>query len=125
MDIRTYLYDAQLSQTLKVDTVCAFALSPEAKAQVRMRDFCSAIGADEEPASGTTSGALGCYLVKHGVISANQQGEVRVQVEQGVEMGRPSWIEVRLTRVKGAGQRVGVRGRAIEVLKGKLFLRGD
>jgi PhzF family phenazine biosynthesis protein len=111
---------ARLSHTLKVDTVCTFALSPEVTTRVRVRDFCSSIGADEEAASGTTSGALACYLAKHGVISPDQSGEMRVQVEQGVEMGRPSWIEARLTQVDATVQRVCVRGRAIEVLKGEL-----
>lgn len=116
---------AKLSQTLKVDTICAFALSVGRKAQVRIRDFCPGIVTNEESANGTTSGALGCYLVKYDVISSKQQREISLQVEQGVEMGRLSQIEVRLSQIDGVVQRVGVCGQAIEVLKGKFFLRGD
>ena len=110
----------QLSRSLPVDTVGAFALSPQASGQVRLRDFCPGIGADEESASGTTSGALACYLVKHRVVSPDQAGKVRVQVSQGVEMGRPSrieaWLEVRGEEIR----RVCVRGQAVRALEGRL-----
>jgi len=111
---------AQLSHTLKVDTVCVFAQSPEATDHVRVRDFCSGIGADEDPASGTTSGALACYLAKHNIVSPHQGGEVRGQVSQGVEMGRPSRIEARLNLLRETVQRVCVRGEAICTLKGEM-----
>lgn len=108
----------KLSQSLKVDTVCAFSQSARAPFSVRMRDFCSGIGADEEPASGTTSGALTCYLFRHGFVPVDVSGEVRVHVEQGVEMGRPSQIEARLTVQGGNVQRVAVQGQAVLALEG-------
>lgn len=115
-------YDAikRISQDLKVDTVCAFAQSVREPSRVRIRDFCSGIGADEEPASGTTSGALTSYLFRHGSVPVNEFGEVRVQVEQGVEMGRPSQIEARLSVQEGNVQRVAVQGQAVLVLEGTI-----
>lgn len=110
----------RLSQILKVDTVCAFAPSAREPSHIRMRDFCSGIGDNEEPASGTTSGALTCYLFRHGLAPADEFGEVRVHVEQGVEMGRPSQIEAILTVQHGNVQRVAVRGQAILVLEGTI-----
>jgi PhzF family phenazine biosynthesis protein len=108
----------RLSQISKVDTVCAFASSSKSPIHVRMRDFCSGIGADEEPASGTTSGALTCYLFRHRFALADEFGEVRVHVEQGVEMGRPGQIEASLTVQDGIVQRVAVQGQATLVLEG-------
>lgn len=109
-----------LSQSLKVDTVCAFSQSAREPSHVRLRDFCSGIGANEEPASGTTSGALTCYLFRHGCIPVDGFGEARVYVEQGVEIGRPSQIEARLTVQEGNVQRVAVQGQAILVLEGTI-----
>ncbi|MDI7277768.1 MAG: PhzF family phenazine biosynthesis protein [Anaerolineae bacterium] len=115
---------ARLSRCLPVDTVCAFAVSALPGGQVRMRDFCPGIGADEEPASGTTSGALACYLVKHRAVSPDQAGQVRVLVSQGVEMGRPSRIDVLLEVSDGAVRRVRVRGQAVCTLRGRLRAGG-
>lgn len=111
----------RLSRDLGVDTVCAFAVMPGTNA-VRARDFCPGIGADEEPASGTTSGALACYLIGHGQVDAGRSGLVTVEVHQGVEMGRPSRIEVD-AKVDGREiQRVWARGRATMALQGKMMV---
>lgn len=110
----------RLSQSLKVDTVGAFAPSAEEPSLIRLRDFCAGIGDSEEPASGTTSGAVSCYLLRHGITRADEFGEVSVHVEQGVEMGRPSHIEARLRVRDGRVKRVAVRGEAILVLEGRM-----
>jgi PhzF family phenazine biosynthesis protein len=110
----------RLSQLSKVDTVRAFAPSAREPSHMRMRDFCSGIGDNEEPASGTTSGALTCYLFRHRFAPADEFGELRVYVEQGVEMGRPSQIEARLTVRDGNVQRVAVQGQAMLVLEGSM-----
>jgi PhzF family phenazine biosynthesis protein len=109
---------AELGRAVGIDTVCAFV--PGDDGRVRMRDFCSPIGADEEPASGTTSGALACYLHRHGL--APQTGRIVVQVEMGIEMGRPSRVEARLEASDGAVERVSVLGRAVRSLKGEMEL---
>ncbi len=114
---------ARLSRSVRVDTVAAFATHAGTPHAVRLRDFCPGIGADEEPASGTTSGALACYLMKHGLLFPGQQGEARVLVEQGVEMGRPSHIEAIVALSGNEVQRVCVRGRAVRTLSGELRLR--
>lgn len=110
----------RLSHRLNVDTVCAFAPSAKTPSQVRMRDFCAGIGADEEPASGTTSGAVSCYLFRHGIARADEFGKVIVHVEQGVEMGRPSHIEASLAVQDGNVHRVAVQGQARLVLEGTI-----
>ncbi len=77
-----------LAASCGADTVCVFTRLREHL--VRMRDFCAPIGALEEPASGTTSAALADYLTRHAAVSK----PASLTVEQGVEMGRPSRIEV-------------------------------
>jgi PhzF family phenazine biosynthesis protein len=96
------------------DTLCAFA--PVGESTVRMRDLCAPIGALEEPASGTTAAALGLYLRRHpGMVTVEP-----IVTEQGVEMGRPSEIEV-VVDDDTNGMRVRVGGRAIKTASGFLL----
>lgn len=64
----------------------------------------------EDPATGSAAGSLGAYLVKHGKLAAGHT----LSISQGVEMGRPSHIEVEIStngkklvpRVSGAAVRI-------------------
>jgi trans-2,3-dihydro-3-hydroxyanthranilate isomerase len=58
------------------------------------RLFAPGEGIAEDPATGSAVGPLGCYLVKYGVIASS--GELRCVVEQGIEIGRPSFLHVRI-----------------------------
>lgn len=58
---------------------------------VHSRMFAPGLGITEDPATGAASGPLGCYLVKHGVLPAGD-----IVSEQGIEMGRPSFIHIRI-----------------------------
>ena len=63
------------------------------------------LGVPEDPATGSAAGALGAYLVRHGVLNASPTAHLIV--EQGYEMGRPSTIYVEVdgteTPDRGAG----------------------
>ncbi len=98
-----------------VDTICVWGPTTVPN-RVRVRDLCAAIGAVEEPASGTTSGALGLYLERHGQLSGPD-----LVIEQGVEMGRPSRIDVAIDPPDA----VTVRGSARKVLSGTLELPSE
>jgi trans-2,3-dihydro-3-hydroxyanthranilate isomerase len=66
---------------------------------VHSRMFAPAMGVWEDPATGGASGPLGCYLVQHRVVSSGDGGTVaEFTSEQGVEMGRPSFIKIKITR---------------------------
>ena len=85
----------------------------------------------EDPATGSASGCAIAYLVRHGIVRSGQP----IIFEQGVEILRPSRIEVRATLVGGvakwdtATQRwdggqikdVFVAGRTIPVATGRFF----
>ena len=101
-----------LARTAGVDTVCVWAPTAD-PGRLRMRDLCAAIGALEEPASGTTAAALALYLAEHGQLSGPE-----LVIEQGVEMGRPSRIEVTVD----APDTATVRGRTRKLLSGPLEL---
>jgi PhzF family phenazine biosynthesis protein len=103
-----------LAAQVGFDTLCAFATTRAST--VRMRDLCAPIGALEEPASGTTAAALGLYQRRHHRIGTVE----RMIVEQGLEMGRPSKIEVVLEDDVD-GLRAWVGGRAIKTASGLLL----
>jgi trans-2,3-dihydro-3-hydroxyanthranilate isomerase len=59
---------------------------------VHSRMFAPGLGITEDPATGGASGPLGCYLVRHGLAPAVNE----IISEQGLEMGRPSRIHIRI-----------------------------
>ncbi|MDT7808299.1 MAG: trans-2,3-dihydro-3-hydroxyanthranilate isomerase [Acidobacteriota bacterium] len=61
---------------------------------VHSRMFAPGLGITEDPATGGASGPLGCYLVSHGVVAGGAANEI--VSEQGIEMGRPSFIRIRI-----------------------------
>ncbi len=79
----------------------------------RARAFFPAIGISEDPATGSAAGPLGAYLASRNLIAEG----IWAVVEQGVEMERPSRIEVRVQ-----GEHVEVAGRSVVVAEGTLHL---
>ena len=65
---------------------------------VHSRMFAPAMGVWEDPATGGASGPLGSYLVRYGVVPCDSDGVAEVTSEQGIEMGRPSFIKIKITR---------------------------
>ena len=63
---------------------------------VHSRMFAPGLGVTEDPATGGASGPLGCYLVRHGLVPCDPAAEI--VSEQGLEMGRPSFIRIRIER---------------------------
>jgi trans-2,3-dihydro-3-hydroxyanthranilate isomerase len=76
------------------------------------------MGANEDPATGSASGPLGCYLVKHGLVPAEKAGSI--VSAQGVKMGRPSRIHIKIDVGGGEISRVRVGGTSVLVGEGKL-----
>lgn len=86
----------------------------EATAYSRM--LAPSFGVPEDPATGSASGPLGCFLVQYGVVSPAQAS--RLLVVQGVAMGRPSAIAVSIEAEGSAVTRVRVGGSAVVVAEG-------
>ncbi len=92
---------------------------PSVAAYSRM--FGPAIGIHEDPATGGASGPLGSYLVQHRLVTPEQQRDM-VSL-QGVAMGRPSRIHMRITQdADGKIVRVQVGGKAVRVGEGVIDL---
>jgi trans-2,3-dihydro-3-hydroxyanthranilate isomerase len=75
---------------------------------IHSRMFAPAHGISEDPATGSAHGPLGCYLVRHGVLPS--EDELRFVSEQGVEMGRPSFLRIRIAHDRGEISAVRVGG---------------
>ena len=63
---------------------------------VHSRMFAPGMGITEDPATGAASGPLGCYLVRYGLVEGESAAEIIS--EQGIEMGRPSYVRIRIER---------------------------
>jgi trans-2,3-dihydro-3-hydroxyanthranilate isomerase len=78
-------------------------------------------GIAEDPATGSASGPLGCYLLHHGVVTADQARSMLSL--QGVAMGRPSRIFISIESRGGDISRVRVGGKSVMVAEGKIVAR--
>jgi PhzF family phenazine biosynthesis protein len=96
----------------------AFSRETKQKSTAHCRNFAPLYGIPEEAATGTSSGALACYLFKQGRIT-DQQAR-RLVFEQGYGMGRPSVILVRLEIGNNEITGVHVGGKATAA-KEKIF----
>jgi trans-2,3-dihydro-3-hydroxyanthranilate isomerase len=95
------------------------SVDPAVTAYSRMFD--PNLGVPEDPATGGASGPLASYLVKHGLVHRDRMHDM-VSL-QGVKMGRPSRIHMRITD-DGNGKitRVQVGGKAVRVGEGAIEL---
>jgi trans-2,3-dihydro-3-hydroxyanthranilate isomerase len=84
------------------------------------RMFAPEFGIVEDPATGSASGPLGCYLVHHGVVAGEAaQGMVSLQ---GAAMGRASRIHISIDGDRSAISRVRVGGEAVLVGQGEMLV---
>ncbi len=107
-----------------VNEMLAFA--PEVEfpgSTVHSRMFAPELGVPEDPATGSATGPLGCYLVRYGRVVADPTAAI--VSEQGIEMGRPSFLHVRVTQDDGEITDVQVGGQAVLVGQGEITLPGS
>lgn len=82
------------------------------------RMFAPEAGVVEDPATGSAHGPLGGYLVRHGVVDPD--GGVIISA-QGVKMGRPSALHVRVEATSPTDiARIHVGGQAVSVGEGTI-----
>ena len=77
-------------------------------------------GIPEDPATGSASGPLGAYLVRHRLVPPSET--VRIISEQGTKMGRQSFIHIAVTTKAGTVTGIEVGGSAVTVLEGRITL---
>jgi trans-2,3-dihydro-3-hydroxyanthranilate isomerase len=78
------------------------------------------LGIAEDPATGIASGALGCYLLKHQLVTPAQ---ARTMVSlQGRQMKRPSRIHISIETEGETVTRVRVGGQSVVVGRGEVYV---
>ncbi|HUW15744.1 MAG TPA: PhzF family phenazine biosynthesis isomerase, partial [Actinomycetes bacterium] len=95
----------------------AWELGDEAPTSVRARMFAGDVGVAEDPATGSAALALGAALPS---MLGLGDGETRLVVTQGVEMGRPSTLLVQVDVTARRPTRVRVSGGAVRVASGRV-----
>ncbi|WP_121612821.1 PhzF family phenazine biosynthesis protein [Mesobacillus foraminis] len=85
---------------------------------VNVRDFADYYGIPEDPATGSSNGCLGSYLVKYRFFGKSQ---IHIRVEQGYEINRNSLLFV---KAKEHGEKIDVRvgGRVEKLAQGEWLL---
>jgi trans-2,3-dihydro-3-hydroxyanthranilate isomerase len=89
-----------------------------AGSHVHGRLFAPGEGILEDPATGSAAGPLGCYLSRYRLTAAS--GEVGSVLEQGIEMGRPSFLHIRIAHDEGDITSVRVGGTCYYMGSGHL-----
>jgi len=101
-----------------ISIFCVGAASPGAS--IRVRTFAPGLGIIEDPVTGSSNGCIAALIAKHGLLPS-RDGEVTYISEQGIEMGQPGRVHLRVTGAPGA-MSVQVGGHAVTVLRGELLL---
>src|SRR5256885_701577 len=102
--IRRIRFRIDVAERLKTPAGNTFVFTMETEfpsSGVQSRMLAPLLGVPEDAATGGASGPLGCYLVRHRVLASND--ELRVVSEQGIEMGRPSFLHI---RIRHAGDKI-------------------
>jgi trans-2,3-dihydro-3-hydroxyanthranilate isomerase len=90
------------------------------QATVYSRMFAPEVGVIEDPATGVASGPLGCYLVRHRVVTPEAARSILSL--QGVKMGRPSHVHISIGVENGNIQSVRVGGASVLAGEGTLYI---
>ena len=90
------------------------------QATVYSRMFAPDVGISEDPATGSASGPLGCYLVRHHVVPPEHAGAMLSL--QGVKMGRPSHVHISIGVESGEIRKVQVGGESVLAGEGTLYI---
>jgi len=87
-------------------------------ADIRARVFVPGLSVPEDPATGSANACLAAYLAAR----TPRDGTLRWRVAQGVEMGRPSRLELEADKQGGAITAVRVAGASVVVSEGVMRL---
>jgi len=84
----------------------------------KTRCFVSGLGISEDPATGSAAGPLALHLARHGAVSFGEEIEIR----QGEEVGRPSFLYASAHGSSEVVERIEVGGCAVVVARGEFAL---
>lgn len=94
-----------------------YVTAPGALAQISARMFAPLDNVLEDPATGSASGALAAYRV---ALLPDRDADTTLAIEQGVDMGRPSQIQIQIHKAQGKVRQVVIGGECIHVMRGEI-----
>jgi trans-2,3-dihydro-3-hydroxyanthranilate isomerase len=110
----------QYLSTYWAPQIYAFSFETQSRdATVHARAFTHAVGIPEDPATGSAASGLAGYLARRERVA---DGIAHWRVEQGIEMGRPSLIDIEADIRDGAVASVRVGGPSVVVSEGHLVI---
>jgi trans-2,3-dihydro-3-hydroxyanthranilate isomerase len=113
--------NALIDQELRRDSwaVFPYIFTRDAKEGVdfQARMFAQREGIPEDPATGSAAAALGGWLGHH---DPRQDGTIEKVINQGIEMGRPSRIDIAVDKSGGEVTAVRVSGGAVLISEGEI-----
>jgi trans-2,3-dihydro-3-hydroxyanthranilate isomerase len=124
--IRRAAFDPKLLLPLFTDQqpVSVFAFTTETErptSAVHSRMFAPhTFAIAEDPATGGASGPLGAYLVRYGLVAV--EPITRMVSEQGIELGRPSYISIDVTTTAGVISDIWIGGQVVPVAEGTFWV---
>jgi trans-2,3-dihydro-3-hydroxyanthranilate isomerase len=98
--------------------ILVFSRDPELEgSDLRVRVFVPGLSVPEDPATGSAATALGAYLAAR---DTQADATLRWVAEQGIEMGRPSILEIIVEKTGGEIGAVRVGGETVMVSAGEI-----
>jgi trans-2,3-dihydro-3-hydroxyanthranilate isomerase len=97
--------------------------SDEAPCDLQARMFHpGSSGLKEDPATGSATAAAAALFAD---LDSTRDGELKLTVGQGVDMGRPSLLLTRVRKENGAVVSTHVGGRCVPMMEGTFYLNGE
>lgn len=81
-----------------------------------------ASGLSEDPATGSATAAAAALLAD---LDLTREDELKLQIGQGVDMGRPSLLRTRVRKRNGAVASIHVGGSSVQMMEGTFRLGGE
>jgi trans-2,3-dihydro-3-hydroxyanthranilate isomerase len=95
----------------------------EKPCELQARMFHPAVsGLSEDPATGSATAACAALLAD---LDDIKDGELRLKIGQGVDMGRPSLLLTRVRKQNGAVASIHVGGSTVKMMEGTFWLEGN
>jgi PhzF family phenazine biosynthesis protein len=113
---------AQVSREYGTFGIYVFTIEQETgQTVIWSRCYAPIAGLNEDPVTGSASGALGCYLAQHGVLPVREDSAAGFTVRQGFAGGRGGIAQVSVNLTEGQF-RAHVTGTAVLVSEGVFHL---
>ena len=107
-----------LARLAEIASATGFSCLAGSGTRWKTRMFAPGSGVAEDPATGSAAGPLAVHLLRHGLVAAGEE----IEIEQGVELGRPSKLYALVEGSADAVERVAVGGSAVIVARGEFRL---